>query len=349
MGTFIKLLIIMVALATVVQAAMSGNPPTMVSVTQAVPTASSAARPVSAITPEDLLTAALSWSDVQRLFLQPEHRWPELPQFNVGFPANLASKMAGERFFVAQKYRQISSLPKSRAENALTLFDNAKTAAAGFAALRDRRDKDTNPIAGAALGDERRYFTRLTKDKETPYETTIRFRVGPVVGRLSTFNQLGYDKSEALSRHATAVVEKIRKLVDGSLSATSMPEAIASGMPPASVTVGPILGSAVVPVEAWALVELGGTPEQSRDQLRNAGVTELGFRRYGVSSDRDQVIETTLFSFPNEMAAADWWQTFIPSIPGAHSKLNAGKTGSLSAFFFFTKDDRNFGTHPLIL
>jgi hypothetical protein len=68
-----------------------------------------------------------------------------------------------------------------------------------------------------------------------------------------------------------------------------------------------------------------------RDRLLKLGVTKLGFRRYGLSADRSQVIEVTLFAFADDRAAADWVQTFI-ALARKQGTLDGGKTGELAAF-----------------
>ncbi|MCL5275374.1 MAG: hypothetical protein M1434_11635 [Chloroflexi bacterium] len=294
--------------------------------------------PASALTAEDLLAAALSPADVQKLIPDPNQWWPEFPQFNVGFSASTTGKkVPGEQFFVLQNYRQVSPLAQGRVESGLTLYVDDKSAADSFTALPDTNDKGGVPMDGPAIGDESRYFTRCEKPcgpsaTKTPYETTLRFRVGAIIGRISIFYQLGYGTAEALAKYAEPVVEKSRALLSGHLKATPLPGQYGSQLPAASADVGPILGSSVNPVESWALIDTSGKPEKVRDQLRSLGATELGFRRFALPADRDQVVEVTLFPFSDDKAAATWIQTFLHNARSSAGTLDAGNTGKLSAF-----------------
>jgi hypothetical protein len=279
---------------------------------------------------EDLLAAAVSREDVQELFPEPESWWPSLPEFNVGFdPA--PSPIAGERFWVAQSYQQVGQPSNGTVQSALILFEDEAAAVKGFRDLIDINDEGGTAVDGPSVADEWRYFTRSTE--EHPYETTLRFREGLVVGRITVFSERRHEEADTLAKYAAPGVERIDELLEGSPVAAALPEGVAELMPSdgAAEAVGPIFASAVVPPESWALVDLSGDPEGVRDRLVELGATELGLRRYGVKADSDQIVEVTLFPLENKKASESWVQEFIAALVPDET-MDAGDTGDLSGF-----------------
>ena len=289
------------------------------------------------LTPEDLLAASLSPDDVATLFPQPNSWWAFFPEFNVGFNPASSGPVAGSRFYVVQNYQEVSGVSDGQVQTTLNLFQDETSAADWFRASADSNDKGGVSVEGPAVGDEWRYFHRNKSDADGPstapqFESTLRFRAHLIVGRVSVFSSSGYEEAANLADYAAPVVKRIGALIDGSLRASPPPERIARLMPSESAArdIGPIFGSSVAPAESWALIDLTGDPWGVRDQLRNLGATELGFRRYGLAADPDQVIEITLFPLEDSKAAAKWVQGFIDQ---AHEgALRPANTGDLSAF-----------------
>ncbi|MCL5025637.1 MAG: hypothetical protein M1531_03960 [Chloroflexi bacterium] len=292
------------------------------------------AKSPSAITPEDLLAAALSPEDVQGLFSNPDQWWPTFPEFNVGFNADPAGRRPGERFYIARSYQLVSDQNAARVVTTLIAFGGAEQAADAFAAWQDTLDNGGDIVEGTPIGDESRYFTRANPGSDYPYEATVRYRVGSVIGRISVLSADAYETPDTLSSYATPVVQRIAALLDGSLVASPLPKGIADRMPPISAGPGPILGSAVVPAESWAVVDTSDKPSLVANQLRSRGAAELGFRRYALSADPDRVVEVVMFPFVDKQGASDWVQQFI-KLASKQGTLNAGKTGEQSAM---TKD-----------
>lgn len=288
------------------------------------------ARPVTEITPEDLLAATLRPADVQQLFSRPERWWPEFPEFIVGIGAAADGPMPGERFFVGQNYQQVDDPDETMVRSTLILFEDEATAAAGFAMLRTTEDADGSTVPGPAVGDQFRYFTRSTE--EFPAETTLRFRTGPVVGRVTQYSQADFAAPDAVARYAGAVIARIGPLLDGALMATPLPAAMAGWLPPSGAsTVGPEIGSAVAPAESWALIDSADDPMSVRERLHRYGATELGYRRYRLSADPNQVVDLTLFPFRNSQSAAAWVREFVDTDDGS-VRLDPGRTGELSVY-----------------
>ena len=292
------------------------------------------------LTLEGLLAATLSPNDIRELRPQPEAWWPSFPEFNVGFdPA--PSPIDGDRFWVAQNYQRIGDSANQHVQTTLALFEDEQAAEAGLAAIAEANDQGGTTVEGPAVGDEFRYFTRkgaaADADPLAPpsFETTLRFRVGLVVGRISMFSDPGYEGADSLARLFAPVEERIHAFLAGELEGEPLPEWMSELMPSsaaaAAATVGPVFGSAVRPPQSWALIDSTGDPLAVRDNLKELGTTELGLRRYGLEADPDLVVEVVLFQMANEDAAGSWVQDFLDSVT-PELALSAGQTGTLSGF-----------------
>lgn len=287
------------------------------------------------LTPDDLL-AVLNPDDVSAALIQPESWWPLLPEINAGFePA--PEPISGERFWVTQSYQQVSALASGRVETTLILFEGDAEAQAGFAAMAALDGESRTAGEGPAAGDESRYFMHEASQEELdsgvlPYEALLRFRIGPLVGRISVFTELGYEQAATLASYFSAIESRAQALLAGELRAPELPATIAALLPsdPAPPA-GPVFGSAVRPPESWAVVDSSGDPEAALEQLNASGVTELGLRRYGLEGEPDLVVEVTVYQMNDAASAADWVQGFV-QVAEESGALDPGATGTTSAY-----------------
>jgi hypothetical protein len=282
----------------------------------------------SALAPVDLLAAVPAPTDVPGVVATPANYWPQFPQFNVG-PAN-AEPRAGERFYLVQNFTKFDDQEQSRLEVSVLLFATGKQAHRAFMDMSSEIAQGAKALPAPHLGDESRYFVLSAR----PSETIMRYRVGPLTGRVTLYSRGAPASMDAVRTYGVALVGKLQDVLDGKLAAPSLPADFAAVMPPAAVAtqVGPILGSAVVPVEAWALMDTSRDPVKIRDLLKAGGVTNLYYRRYAVSGLPGQVLETTAFQFNNAQAASDWVWLFIRQVAAHGPVYDPGNTGVLRAF-----------------
>ncbi len=282
-------------------------------------------RGLESVRPEDLLAVALSRSEVTSLLPGGADWWPELPQFN---PGDFDTSAPGLRFWTVQSYHLVKrgKALDSRLDTTVSLYRSPALASATFAALRRTgADSSAKLIPGPRLGDEVRYFTRKKNDL---VETTVRFRVGPVSGRISALDVRLW-KTEDLARYAAPVLARVESLLAGDLEAAALPAATARLLPPPSSSRS-IVASATIPAEAWAVIDTSGKPLRVRDFLRGNGAGTLGFRRYRLAASPDHVAEVTLFAFTSSRAAEKWVRSFVHDLP--KRRLDPGATGALSGF-----------------
>lgn len=291
------------------------------------------ARRAPLLSPEALLAATLSLADVQRLAPDPERWWPTLPEFHrpgFTFTEDFQPVIPGEQFYVVQRYVKLHDLQEREIQSTLILIDDGGTAMRGFAALPDTLDRGGRTINGPAIGDDYRYFIRSTE--RVPLETTLRFRVGQIIGRISVAAQSGdYESAATLAAYAAPVIQRVHALLAGELAVPWMPSELATRLPPASLPIGPLLGSAVVPLEAWSA--FSPDPEATRDRLDQLGASELGLRTYGAWTLANHAIDAMLFPFRDEQAALAWVQELLDErLTPRLAVLNPGKTGPVPAF-----------------
>ena len=130
---------------------------------------------------------------------------------------------------------------------------------------------------------------------------------------------------------ATPIDVGLQKLLAGKLSPPPIPATDLANMPSASAAPGPVLGTAAISAEAWAMVDRDATPAQNLARLSSRGA-KLTFRRYLRRGSTSDVIETTLFTFPTASAATSWAAPFVTGVKKGKDSVNPGATGKQSAY-----------------
>ncbi len=123
------------------------------------------------------------------------------------------------------------------------------TPAAARAEFADTRGEDgPRSLAGPAVrADQVRYAQRGRFPSLT---TTLRWRVGPFLGRISGTTATGFGAT-TLAQLFTPVRARLAQLVTGKLRAPALTITEKALLPPRSVAPGKMLGVAHVPVESW--------------------------------------------------------------------------------------------------
>jgi hypothetical protein len=107
---------------------------------------------------------------------------------------------------------------------------------------------------------------------------------------------------------------------------------------------GRVLGTALLPAEAWAMIVRNGNRLQLRDTLVRSGNRIFVFRRYLRQGSRQEVVETAVFAFPNAGAAQSFVAPFRAGVARSpKTALDPGQTGNASAFRYqFTNYELQF-------
>jgi hypothetical protein len=178
-----------------------------------------------------------------------------------------------------------------------------------------------------AIGDHHGYYVTMLPDgKPVTHFFFTRGRVGVAI----TVSRQRWSQSR-IGNIAQAIDANVKALAAGTLRPTPLPADQLAHMPTDAAAPGPLLGTAVVGDEAWGTVDRDGTSRQVRDGLAKRGA-KLLFRRYLRKGSITDVIETTLFAFPNAGAASSWFAPFGAGVSRSASSLDAGKTGPQAAY-----------------
>lgn len=275
---------------------------------------------------EDVLSASFNMDDIRHLFRKPDLWWPSFPEFNTG----LTEIRSGERCFVSQNFKRVGGSSDGKIENALMLFDTEASAVQAFQKLVNDDAGNGRAISGPSVGDECRYFSRFESDNVKPYSTSVRFRVGEIVGNLTMLREMAGDSTDRLAGLAAPMVSRARAVLKGELRAAPMPVTISRHMPRQAGDME-LLGASAVRIDAWALHDEANDPVKVRAMLQGLGLGEIGFARYRIRTDPSQVVEVVLFPFDSAKSATSWVRDFI-SDKDSGTQLDAGRTGVLSAF-----------------
>lgn len=260
------------------------------------------------LSPEDLLAAALPVHEIALLLPPPADWWPQLPEF-CGGTLNTGA-LPGERFYVVQGYARPYAPDRHRAVTALTLFETDRAAELGLRKLLADAPRGAVRVLGPVVGDERRYFVRTLSNGR--HQTLLRFREGRVVARVSVTEPTSVPRVDAVWRVACALTARIRSALHGGIVAPTLPADWAALLPPADAVakVGPLLGTACVPAEAWALIDDAAPPVVTRDRLVQGGATEVCLQRFSVRGLPGHAVEAVLWRFATPRAAQAWVAIF---------------------------------------
>lgn len=288
------------------------------------------------ITPEDLLAAIFTRAELEQLVNKPgDAWWASAPRF--GGPPLPDPDYPGERFYAALGFDRVSG-PKWF-DIDLSFFPDTATASSCFAALLSTADKKATLLTGPTVADEQRYFTFTNTGEDAPNESDIRFRVGPVIARLSWGDKTGFQTPATVARYAAALGTKLNSLLAGKMVATAIRPELAALLPPTVPGVGPVLGTAAVPPEMW---------RSDRDASGNLSLpaiysqeilSQLVLRRYSLAADTTQVVEVVLLPFKDAASAQSYMATQINAASrDTRRKLDSGKIGPAGVYILANDD-----------
>lgn len=268
---------------------------------------------------EQLLAADVPWSTVQQV--AGSDFWPQPP----GFDSIIFQNVPRPRAAASQVFEQVGGkgliltrvLAFGSAEDSLDYLTSAQV-------VGEHVDQQS-----PAVGDGHAYYTTVLSDGSPA--TRFYFTRGPLAAFVQVDNA-AWSRAK-IGRLAAPIDAQLQELLAGRLHAPTVPAAALQLLPAPSSAPGPVLGTAVMPPEAWATVVLKSSPKSVREQLVAAGNQTIPFRRYLRRGSASDAVETTVFTFPNAGAAQAWFAPFGSAVKRkANASLPTGTTGPYSAF-----------------
>ncbi len=284
----------------------------------AAPAATTAGTP--RFTGEALLAANVPWTTVQQV--AGKSFWPELPAFNTTIDEEEPQPLAA----VSQVFDDIKG--KTTITTRLYAYPSPEISLEflqSAAIVPGSIDQDS-----PAVGDQHFYYvTSLTSG----VHSTRLYFVHKQIGVELQVDGALWSRSK-IAALANPIDQRLGQLLAGALKAPAVPGAELAHLPTHGLP-GPVLGTAMVPAEAWANMSHNGSMSAIRSKLVATGNATFPFRRYLRQGSRTDVVEVALLTFPSAAAALSWNRPFSAGVK-AHPQdaLDAGATGSHSAFRF---------------
>jgi hypothetical protein len=284
-------------------------------------------RSAAAVTAEGLLAADVPWSTVREV--AGPRWWPEPPSFDtVVYQDDPMPKAA-----VTQTFSEVNG--KGRIVTRLYAYGSRDDSAAYLS--NATLVGDVIDHGSPAVGDDHAFY-RTTLPDGMP-ATRFLFTRGRVAVAIQVDSR--WTKGD-MARLARPIDDRVEALLAGRLAPPAIPAATLARLPRNAA--GQVLGTALIPAEAWAMSLRNGNRLQLRDTLVQGGSGTLAFRRYLRDGSRSEVLETTLFAFRSGSAAAAWFAPFRAGVAkNAKTSLNPGSTGGRAAFRYqFTNYELQF-------
>lgn len=292
----------------------------LVSVSYAAPSRSQAAVEVP---PEALLAAGLQSSDLAKVLPSGTDWWPLLPQFNSGLePLSKAELVVVQEFKLAS--RQLGTVTDDAVIGTVSLFARESGAKVDYA--RRLKIDGGQTLHGPRVPADQWHYSKAGEFPSVT--TTLRWRVGPLVGRISGTTASG-PEAKTLAALFMRLRPRLAALLAGRLRARELSARDLAMLPPASAAPAAGIGTTRVPAAAWAAIDLSEKPFEVRSFLENGGASSLLFRRY-LAGTPGNVVEVVLFPFDSTQTASDWVQQYVGGL--GSSKLDPGATGDQSGF-----------------
>ncbi len=279
--------------------------------------------------PEDVHVATLGTADLKSFGF-----YREIPYFP-GFDDNLQRNVPGSLFYVYQRLTNVDEI----FDSGIRLFDSEASAASDFTVREELDLKDGYlRINGPEVGVGAIYLERKRKvGHQTIYSSMIRWRLSTANAYVNYESVHGNLSPDRIKKLANRVNKRLRNVLDGKLKSDKIPNKIARIMPPEPI-VGVIankIGSSVASPYSWGLIDAPGTPFAMGNRLIRQGINQLGYSRYQLRGDANQVIEIVVFPFSTSNQAKQWVhgpvsRSAIP-VPDIVT-LSPGATGADASF-----------------
>jgi hypothetical protein len=243
-------------------------------------------------------------------------------------PLNAMSMAATERFAVSDTYLHIGT------DEALvatyTVYD--KTSSATAVMTDYQNGYGTSPTT-PKVGDQVLYYA-MFQAGAAPHVAITFVRVGQVILTLAWFRIDRGVTVQMLAKNAKKFADPLKNL--GKTKPRSR-AADPNQLPPSGVSVT-LLGSAMLPVEAFVGMVGISIPEQFLALMKNSGINNFAYGDYALNNDTSMEVQTALLKFPSETDATDFADTFAPDKPDAQgiafAYIPVGNTPAAGVYHF---------------
>jgi hypothetical protein len=256
--------------------------------------------------PAALYAGAPTQSDIRSLF-HDDNWWEGPPTFDV-LPLNSATASATQVYALEQQFAHIGTQ-----EQLFIRYTIYASTSSATSFMTDVSTANPNAPTSPKVGDSVIYNVQQGSGG-TPIITITFVRLGQTVVAIEwSMKDTAMLNLTDLSRTANLVVQHLKNVQAGKVHPT--PQAInPKELPPPSLELT-LLGSARMPVEAWAVMTRTGIPQTFFDLVHQDGITSFTYGDYALNNDTAMEVQTALLDFQSPADAQTWASSFAPGQP----------------------------------
>jgi len=260
----------------------------------------------SRVKPADFYGANPSLADVRAL-LGDNNWWPGPPSFGVP-PLDSSTMPFNEKFHVTTRFAHLGTAETFDID--YTLWD---TTASATTQMTNIQSAFGTSVSGAKVGDQALYYGSKTTGA-APFGAVTFVRIGQILTTITWTLKDAFPTVAKLGKIAAKVTSRLKDVISGKVQVSPLPASDVVLLPPQGPDIT-LLGSLVLPVEAFAVMSGTPSPEALAGILHANGVDSIVFGDYVLDSDTHMEVRAGLFDFTTTQDAAAW----VDTLRGSHA------------------------------
>jgi hypothetical protein len=260
----------------------------------------------SNVQPADFYGANPSLTDVRTL-LGDNNWWPGPPSFGVP-PLDSSTMPFNEKFHVITRFAHLGTAETFEID--YTLWDSTASATTQMTSIQSAFGTS---VSGAKVGDQALYYGSKTSGA-APYGTVTFVRIGQILTTITLTLKDAFPTVAKLGKIAAKVTSRLKDVISGKVHVSPLSSSDEVLLPPAGPDIT-LLGSLVLPVEAFAVMAGSPSPEALAGILHATGVDGIVFGDYVLDSDTHMEVRAGIFNFTTNQDAAAW----VDTLRGTHA------------------------------
>jgi len=251
----------------------------------------------------DVYSVIPSQDDVRKV-MADDGWWEGPPSFEVK-PLDFDITPATEKFAVGVHYLHLGSAEILLAQYAV--YDKSSSASS---VMTDYQNAYGTSPSSPKVGDQVLYYA-MAGSGAAPYVARSFVRVGQIVVQIVWTRKDSVPSMTSLGKVATLFAGQLKNI---SKAHASFKQPDAKFLPPPGLDIT-LLGSAVLPIEAFAVMLLAALPGPVVDQLHSDAVDSFAYGDYVLNNDVHMEVQTALLAFPSTTIASGFATDASPGTP----------------------------------
>jgi hypothetical protein len=254
----------------------------------------------SNVHPADFYAANPTLADVRTL-LGDSNWWPGPPSFGVP-PLDSSTMPFNEKFHVITRFAHVGTAQTFEIE--YSLWDTTTSATTQMTNIQSAFGTSAS---GVKVGDQALYYGSKTTGA-APFGTVTFVRIGQILTTITLSLKDALPTVAKLGKIAAKVTSRLKDVLSGKVHASPLSASDQLLLPPQGPDIT-LLGSLVLPVEAFAVMSGTPSPEALAGILHTSGVDSIVFGDYVLDGDTHMEVRAGLFNFTTTQDASAWVDT----------------------------------------